>query len=225
MCIKLHPAKSVIAAPCVPYLGHLLDAKHLSPEPAKVQGMVDLPAPTTVMQLQAQLGLFNFYGCYVPWFSIIAKPLYELLTENQPFLWTDACQAAYDSIKQAFLQPGLALQLPDPKQTKHLYTDWSQTGIAAILNQRDEHGNESMIGCVSRTLNKAEQAYLAYKGECLAAVFGARAFRPYLLGEHYYHHTDANVVVADCEAPISSQATRWALMLSEYCYTIVHRCT
>ncbi len=34
--IKLHPAKSILAAVCVPYLGHLLDAKHLSPEPAKV---------------------------------------------------------------------------------------------------------------------------------------------------------------------------------------------
>jgi hypothetical protein len=182
--IKLHPAKSIIMASCVPYLGHLLDAKKLSPEPAKVQGMIDLTAPCNIKQLQAQLGLFNFYRCYVPNFSIIAKPMYDLLKKGQPFFWSDVCQLAYDQLKSSFLKPGLALRLYDPKQSLHLYTDWSQVGIAATLNQRDVDGNESMIGCVSRTLNAAEQNYPAYKGECLAAVFGAKSFRPYLLGVH-----------------------------------------
>lgn len=223
--LALHPAKSILAAACIPYLGHLLDATRLMPEPAKVQGMVDLPVPTSLKQLQAQLGLFNFYRCYIPNFSSIAKPLYQLTRKDVPYEWTDACQQAYDQIKQAFLVPGLALALPDPKQTLHLYTDWSQHGIAAILNQRDSEGKESMIACVSRSLNSAESNYPAYKGECLAAVYGARCFRPYLLGVHYYHHTDAKPLLwlLTAKSSISSQATRWALSLSEYRYTIVHK--
>ena len=223
--IKLHPAKSIFGAACVPYLGHLLDAKQLSPEPAKVQGMVALPPPSNVKQLQQQMGLFNFYRGYIPHFSVIAKPLYDLLKAGAAFVWSDACDRAYNSIKQAFLKPGLAVRLPDPKQTLHLYTDWSQQGIAAILNQRDVDGNESMIGCVSRTLNAAEQNYPAYKGECLAAVYGAKAFRPYLINTHYYHHTDAKPLLWLLTAKdyLSSQAMRWALLLSEYRFTIVHR--
>jgi hypothetical protein len=187
--------------------------------------MVDLKPPTNVLQLQAQLGVFNFYRGYVPHFSSMAKPMYELLKKDRIFSWDDSCQQSYNGIKQAFLKPGLALSLPDPKQTLHLYTDWSKVGIAAILNQRDVNDNETMIGCVSRTLNAAEQNYHAYKGECLAAVYGAKAFRPYLLGVHYYHHTDAKPLLWLLTAKdyVSSQAMRWALLLSEYRFTIVHR--
>ena len=76
--------------------------------------MLDLPEPTTVKQLQAQMGLFNFYRCYVPSFSLIAKPLYELLKAGVQYIWTQQCRTAYNSIKQAFTVPGLALQLRDP---------------------------------------------------------------------------------------------------------------
>jgi len=151
--------------------------------------------------------------------------LYALLRKNVPYVWTAECQTAYDTIKQAFLVPGCALQLPRDDCTFHLYTDWCTHGIAAVLNQRDAAGNESMIGCISRTCNSAEQRYPAYKGECLAAVYGARVFRPYLLGVHYYHHTDAKPLLwlLTATAHISSQAARWALLLAEYRYTIVHR--
>eukprot|EP00775_Hariotina_reticulata_P015282 gene15282-biopygen3187 len=112
--LRAHPSKTIVAVDCLPYLGHLVTASELKPDPAK----------------------------------------------------------AYDSLKAALTTPGLALKQPDPTLPYRLYTDWSCTGIAALLNQVHPDGSEHLVACVSRTLNPAERNYAAWKGELLAAVYG-----------------------------------------------------
>jgi hypothetical protein len=80
----------------------------------------------------------------VPRYSCIANPLNALLKKNARFEWTPECDAAYTELKQALTTPGLALRHPNPNLLFHLYTDYSTKGIAAVLNQRDENGGESL---------------------------------------------------------------------------------
>jgi hypothetical protein len=37
--LRAHPAKSIVAADCIPYLGHIISSKDLRPEPAKIAAM------------------------------------------------------------------------------------------------------------------------------------------------------------------------------------------
>ncbi len=222
--LRAHPAKSIIAADCIPYLGHLLSANDLRPEPAKIAAMQALKPPTSVKQLQAHLGLFNYYRCYVPNFSLLAQPLYALLKKEVAFHWGPEQQQAYDSIKGALSTPGLALQQPRADRPFHLYVDWSNTGIAAVLNQVDEQGNECLVACASRSLNSSEKNYPAWKGEMLAAVWGVKLFRPYLHSRQFYLHTDHRALLwlLTHKEPVGQQM-RWCLALQDYRFTLVHK--
>ena len=71
-----------------------------------------------------------------------------------------------------------------------LHTDWSVVGIGAVLGQLDDQGNEFMVACLSRSLNKHERQYEVWKGELLAAVWGMKSFRVYLLGREFEICTD-----------------------------------
>eukprot|EP00775_Hariotina_reticulata_P009601 gene9601-biopygen11499 len=58
--LMVHPAKTVVAAETMGYLGHLVLATHCRPEEAKVAAIRALQPPTTVKCLQAHLGLLGY---------------------------------------------------------------------------------------------------------------------------------------------------------------------
>jgi site-specific DNA-cytosine methylase len=222
--LRAHPAKTIVATDCIPYLGHLVTGKELKPEPAKIAAMTALQPPDCVKRLQAHLGLLNYYRCYIPNFALIAQPLYALLKQSTKWLWGAAQDRAYEQLKAALCTPGLALRQPDPSRPFRLYTDWSTSGIAAVLNQLDDQGREYLVACVSRSLNDAEKQYPAWKGELLAAVFGVRAFRPYLLTRRFQLITDHKALLwmLKQQRP-TGQLARWILSVSEYQFSLVHR--
>jgi hypothetical protein len=61
------------------YLGHRLTAGVISPLLSRVQAIADFPQPTTVKHLQAFLGLFNFYMCFIPAAARIVQSLTRTL--------------------------------------------------------------------------------------------------------------------------------------------------
>jgi hypothetical protein len=179
--------------------------------------------PTNLKQLQAQLGLFNYYRGYVPNFNALAQPLYKLLQKGAEYKWSGEAQRSYDALKSALCTDGIALRQPVDSLPFHLYVDWSSTGIAAVLNQKDEHGREFMVACASRSLNAAEKNYPAWKGEMLAAVWGVKLLRPYLHSREFFLHTDHRALLwlLTHKNPVGQQM-RWVLALQEYRFTLVH---
>ncbi len=222
--LRAHPAKTIVAADCLPYLGHLLSGKELKPEPAKIEAITALQPPTSVNRLQAHLGLFNYYRCYVPEFSRIAQPLYALLKKDATFHWGEEQQQAYVTLKQHLSKPCTAMKHPVGDRAFHLYVDWSQSGIAAVLNQKGDDGSEFMVACASRSLNEAERNYPAWKGEMLAAVWGVKHFRSYLHSREFFLHTDHRALLwlLTHKAPVGQQM-RWVLALQEYMFNLVHK--
>ncbi|CAM4620318.1 unnamed protein product [Lepidochelys kempii] len=59
----------------VSYLGHQVGSGRLKPEPAKVEVIIDWPAPHTKKQVQAFIELAGYYRRFVPHFSAIATPI------------------------------------------------------------------------------------------------------------------------------------------------------
>jgi hypothetical protein len=116
------------------------------------------------------------------------------------------------------------LRRPDPSRQFILHTDWCQHGIAAVLGQLDDEGNEYMVACSSRSLNQHEQRYEAWKGELLAVSFGIKRMRSYLAGVHFELVTDHKPLLWLLTASeLSGQQTRWVLGLQEYDFHIRHR--
>jgi len=143
--------------------------------------MKELPVPRTVRQVRSALGAFQYYRMYVPLFSVIAAPLYNLLQKDAKFVWTPECQQAFDKLKHLLTTaPVLAYYVPG--RPKRVETDASLFGLGSVLLQEDPDGMHP-IAYASRTLTIHERNYSAVELELLAIIWSVTLpFAQYLFG-------------------------------------------
>jgi hypothetical protein len=63
------------------YLGHVISGEGIAVDPAKVEAIIEWPAPTNVTEVHSFMGLAGYYRRFVEGFSKIAGPITELLSE------------------------------------------------------------------------------------------------------------------------------------------------
>ena len=80
-------------------------AEGLSPNPEKVEDIVNFPIPKTISQLRGFLGLASFYRRFVPSFANISRPLVNLLKKGTDLEWELEEQAAFDTLKRKLSEP------------------------------------------------------------------------------------------------------------------------
>jgi hypothetical protein len=93
--LKLHPGKYRFYCDRVKYLGHMIYPGGLGVVASKVEVVISIPRPKDVSRLRAFLGLCNYYRKFVKTFSAIAKPLTMLTRSDQPWIWGDEQEAAF----------------------------------------------------------------------------------------------------------------------------------
>ncbi len=82
------------------------------------------------------LGLVGYYRALVKNFASIASPLTPLPKKDVPFLWNDAQQDSFTTLKDALARAQI-LAFPDYKLPFTICTDASPLGIGAVLNQTE----------------------------------------------------------------------------------------
>ena len=220
--VKLNPKKCSFVKQRVEYLGHVVTLEGISPNPDKVRVVQEYPTPTNLKELRSFLGLANYYRRFVRGFSHIANPLNALTKKNVPFVWTVACAEAFDKLKRALVSAPI-LAYPNFREPFLLFVDASSTGIGFTLAQI-QNGKEVVIAYNGRGLNQAEQNYSTTEREALALVEGIKKFQPYLHNHKFTVVTDHSSLrwlmnVKDA----SGRLARWALLLQQYDFNIVHR--
>ena len=151
--------------PEVRFLGQIVSADGLRPNPAKVQVLVDWPEPTDKHQLRCFLGLAQFFAKYIVGYASVSACLQALLRKNAVWEWTDACSAAFSTIKHRLVQAPV-LALPDPSLPYEVVTDACQTGLGAVLLQKGRP-----VAFAGRLLTDAETRYTTTDQELLAVVY------------------------------------------------------
>ena len=167
-----------------------MDGDGIHTNPALVRDIQERTAPRTVRELQAFLGLCNYYQRFVPSFAEIAAPLNQLLTKGTKFVWGPPQQAAFEELI-CWLTNILILAYPQREGTFVLDTDASDTCLGAVLSQR-QGDEERVISYVSVQLEPAHRRYCITRRELLAVVRFTRMFRHYLLGRKFILRTDHN---------------------------------
>ena len=223
--LRAHPEKSSFCIDTIDFLGFEVSQYGLTPQEAKVQALMELPHPKNLDELRVSLGKLRYYGCFCPDFSSRARPLLDLLAKDVPWKWDPAVQgAAFDEIRGEIATEGKVLRRFDPVRPIYVHSDFSNRGLGAVLGQVEEEGREYMVACISRSLNKHERNYSSYKGECLAAVWACRVFRPYVHGLRFTLVTDHQPLKWLLTAPnLEGVMARWACILQEFDVEIVHR--
>ena len=59
------------------YLGHIVSAAGVKPDPHKVSAVLDFPTPSNIKELKQFLGLTNYYRKFIYNYATIASPLYK----------------------------------------------------------------------------------------------------------------------------------------------------
>ena len=114
--LKLKPSKCKLFQLKVKFLGSVVSAKGIEPDPEKLEAISDWPVPANLMEPRAFVGLASYYRRHVEGFSDIAKPLSELTKKNQPFIWGPEQQTAFETLKDRLIKyPVLASPLPEGK--------------------------------------------------------------------------------------------------------------
>lgn len=214
--------KCTWAQSSVEYLGHIVSEDGVSTDPSKTQAITEWPTPTNVASLQSFLGFANYYRRFVRNYSDIAAPLTNLTAESVEFIWTPACQHAFETLKQR-LTTAPVLRIFDPTLPTRTEHDASDYAIGAVLHQKAE-GRWHPIAFISRKLSPAERkASIPYK-EFLSINFSLKKWRHYLHGRRFEILTDHRSLIHIPTQPnLTPRQVREVELLAEFDYDIVYR--
>uniref|UniRef100_A0A2D4PIV7 ribonuclease H n=1 Tax=Micrurus surinamensis TaxID=129470 RepID=A0A2D4PIV7_MICSU len=187
--LKLKKDKCAIATPHIKFLGYKVDASGIHPTKSKVRAIHDAPTPLNKMDLQAFLGLLNFYASFLPHKASIAEPLRRLLDKQVIWHWGPKEAHAFKSVKSLITSNAVHIQF-NKDLPLVLAADASPFGIGAVLSHRLPNGFEAPIAFFSRTLSAAEHNYSQIDKEALTATASVKKFHEFLYGHHFDLITD-----------------------------------
>ena len=160
----------------VKYLGTIITADGLKPDPDKVRAIMDIPTPTEKADVRRLLGMINFLASHIPNMSTTTAPLRELLKADIHFQWDSQQEVALTKIKEV-LSSAPVLSYFDPSKTSTIQADASKHGLGACLFQQGK-----LIAYASRSLSPSESNYAQIEKELLAIVFACEKFHQFIYG-------------------------------------------
>ncbi|KAJ9516475.1 hypothetical protein QJQ45_011175 [Haematococcus lacustris] len=203
------------------FLGHIVGEHGIAVDPTKVKVVREWHVPRNLKDLQAFLGLANYFRRFIPNFSAIAAPLTDLTSKTAAaqFDWQKfggAHLKAFNGLKDALCSAPV-LALPDFTKPFVVCTDASLVGTGAVLLQEGRP-----IAYTSKKLSPPETRYSTGDQELLAIIRAVREWRCYLDGAvDVTIQTDHNpLIYLQTQANLSRRQTRWMEELSRYKYEI-----
>jgi hypothetical protein len=97
------------------FLGHVVSADGIKPDPKKVDVVRHWPVPTNRKELRQFLGLANYFRKFIQGYSTLVAPMTALTAEHTPWVWSEKCQVAFDSVKHQLTSAPLLI-IPDLSQ-------------------------------------------------------------------------------------------------------------
>jgi hypothetical protein len=228
--LQVNPAKCAFHTKSTDFLGLFFKNGTVSMDPAKVNAVLDWPAPTTVQEMQMFLGFANFYRQFIRDYSEITKPLTVLTRKefkNAPLPWSSDAQEAFSRLKSSFASAP-SLSIFDPEKTCFVESDTSDFAIGAILSQFGDDGLLHPVAFHARQLIPAEVNYDTHDKELLGIVDCFSVWRHFLVSAST---SNPVIVLSDhlrlekftTATQLSRRQYRWTEKLSEFSFKIIHR--
>jgi RNase H-like domain found in reverse transcriptase/Reverse transcriptase (RNA-dependent DNA polymerase)/Integrase zinc binding domain/Chromo (CHRromatin Organisation MOdifier) domain/Integrase core domain/Aspartyl protease/Eukaryotic translation initiation factor 3 subunit G len=201
----------------VKYLGHIISKDGIRVDPGKTAKLRDWPVPTSVKELQAFLGLCNYFRRFIQSYSEVARPLTALTSKNAWHPLTDVELTAFLKLKDTLVSPPV-LAIPQFDKPFDVYTDASDNACGAVLIQETRP-----VAYFSKKFSPAERNYPTHDRECLAIVSAYREWRCYLEGVPSTCHTDHQPLTQLQSQPqISRRQARWLEFLASFQPNVVY---
>ncbi|GKD14642.1 reverse transcriptase domain-containing protein [Tanacetum coccineum] len=203
-------------------LGHKISKSGIEVDRAKVDVIAKLPHPTTVKGVRSFLGHAGFYRRFIQDFSKISRPITHLLEKDTPFVFSQDCINAFETLKKKLTEAPI-LVVPDWNLPFELMCDASDYAIGAVLGQRKTKHFQP-IHYASKTMTEAQIHYTTTEKEMLAVVYAFEKFRPYLVLSKSIVYTDHSALkYLMNKQDAKPRLLRWVLLLQEFDITILDK--
>ncbi|GJV89040.1 reverse transcriptase domain-containing protein [Tanacetum coccineum] len=187
---------------------------------AKIDVISKLPHPTTVKGIRSFLGHAGFYRRFIKDFSKISRPMTHLLEKNTPFIFSEECIQAFQTLKKKLTEAPILIA-PNWDQPFELMCDASDYAIGAVLGQRIEK-HFRPIHYASKTMTEAETNYTTTEKEMLAVVYAFEKFRSYLIMNKSVVYTDHSALkYLFNKKDAKARLLRWVLLLQEFDFKVI----
>lgn len=86
--LTLNQDKCQFSVPKVSYIGHILSADGVQPDPEEVRAIREMPPPTDKKGVERLLGTINYLAKFIPNMSTVIQPIRESLKSDVTFCWS-----------------------------------------------------------------------------------------------------------------------------------------
>ena len=204
----------------VTYIGHVLSAEGVRPDPRKVEAVRGMKIPTNKTELQRFLGTVNYLGKFIPNLATETAPLRILLAKDIVWHWQPEQNRAFDRLKLLVTQAPV-LQYFDVNKPVVVSADASKDGVGAVLLQED-----MPVAYASRALTQTQCRYAQIEKELYAVTFACDKFHQYLFGREFQVETDHKPLESIVTKPLAetpSRLQRMLLKLQKYQMTVHYK--
>ena len=229
--LKLSPEKCFFFQDKVEYLGHVVSAEGIYPNPNYLKIVADWPVPNTRAKVRTFLGKTGYYRRFIKNYAKIAEPLLDKLSKTElkdhdEFTTTKIFQESFQQLKHALLHaPILAYPQFDSDEPFILDTDWSaeNNAVGAVLSQK-QGGLERVICYGAKRLTKTQASYSPTKGELAGVIIFMQKWKYFLQHRRFTLRTDHKALcwIQSMTEP-TGMIQRWLDMLASFDFTVEHR--
>nr|GEV61253.1 reverse transcriptase domain-containing protein [Tanacetum cinerariifolium] len=201
-------------------LGHKISKQGIEVDKEKVDVITKLPHPTTVKGIRSFLVHAGFYRRFIKDFSKISRPMTRLLEKDTPFIFSQECVDAFQTLKRKLTEASILIA-PDWDMPFELMCDTSDFAIGPVLGQRqDKHFRP--IHYASKTMTEAESNYTMTEKEMLEVVYAFEKIRTYLILNKSIVYTDHSALKYLFQKKDSkARLLRWVLLLQEFTFKVI----
>jgi len=211
--LKMNLTKLFLGVSRGKFLGLIITSKVIHLDPDKAKAIQSIQPPKTLKELRGRLA-------YIRKFIVNPSGRYQsfirLMKKGVSFVWDDACQKAFEDIKEYLTKPPVLVS-PISEKSLLFYVRAMDHSPGALLAQKNNKGAEETIYYHSRTLIGAENHYNPVEKECLAIVLPFK-IRHYLVGQtiHVISRVDSLRILMTNPGSLNSRLANWAILLSQY---------
>ncbi|GJW92640.1 reverse transcriptase domain-containing protein [Tanacetum coccineum] len=201
-------------------LGFKISRKGIEVNKAKVDVISKLPHPTTVKGIRIFSGMLDSIKRFIKDFSKISRPMTHLLEKNTPFIFSEDCILAFQTLKKKLTEAPILIA-PNWDQPFEIMCDASDYAIGKVLGQRIEK-HFRPIHYASKTMTEAETNYTTTEKEMLAVVYAFEKFRSYLIMNKSVVYTDHSALkYLFNKKDAKARLLRWVLLLQEFDFKVI----
>jgi hypothetical protein len=112
--------------------GHIVSSKGIEVDKSKIELIANLPTSKSIKDVRSFLGHASFYRRFIKDFSVISKPLSNLLTKDNIFEWTEHSEKAFVKLKNLLTSASI-IQSPDWSLPFEIMCDASDYAMGVVL--------------------------------------------------------------------------------------------